>query len=84
MVLDSVRTLVIWLFSLSMRWQNFNYLQVVGFLLLIVGMCLYNNVIIAPALQRLGILPSRRLNSDPPDALFAPAPPPVIVSSPQE
>lgn len=28
MVLDSVRTLVIWAVSLALRWQTFNYLQV--------------------------------------------------------
>ena len=28
MVLDSVRTLVIWLFSIIIGWQNFQYLQV--------------------------------------------------------
>lgn len=28
MVLDSVRTLVIWIFSLAVGWQHFHYLQV--------------------------------------------------------
>jgi len=28
MVLDSVRTLVIWIVTLSLGWQNFQYLQV--------------------------------------------------------
>ena len=28
MVLDTVRTLVIWVFSLALRWQKFQYLQV--------------------------------------------------------
>jgi len=79
MVLDSVRTLVIWMVSLAVKWQQFNYLQVIGFLLLIVGMCLYNNVIIVPTLQRWGIVPSRRRISDPPDALFNPAPSPTVL-----
>lgn len=46
MVLDSVRTLVIWLVSLSIRWQQFHGLQVVGFAALIFGMCVYNNVLV--------------------------------------
>lgn len=29
MVLDSVRTLVIWIFSLALKWQDFHYLQVI-------------------------------------------------------
>jgi hypothetical protein len=60
MVLDSVRTLVIWMFSLAVRWQKFNYLQLIGFTLLIIGMCLYNNVIIVPSLQRWGLVPAPR------------------------
>lgn len=46
MVLDSVRTLVIWLVSLSLAWQAFHGLQVVGFAALLFGMCLYNNVLV--------------------------------------
>ncbi|XP_075746994.1 transport and golgi organization 9 isoform X2 [Rhipicephalus microplus] len=56
MVLDSVRTLVIWLFSLAVRWQGFNWTQIVGFVVLILGMFLYNNVIIRPFLIKRGCL----------------------------
>nr|CAG4651781.1 EOG090X051P [Triops cancriformis] len=55
MVLDSVRTLVIWVASLALRWQSFYPLQILGFTLLICGMCVYNNVIIVPLLQRCGL-----------------------------
>lgn len=51
MILDSVRTLVIWSISLILGWQIFHYLQVFGFGFLIIGMCLYNDVII-PQLTR--------------------------------
>ncbi|KAK9506045.1 hypothetical protein O3M35_008053 [Rhynocoris fuscipes] len=51
MILDSVRTLFIWGFSLIVRWQKFHPLQILGFLLLIIGMCIYNNLI--PSLNRL-------------------------------
>jgi len=44
-VLDSVRTLVIWTVSLSLHWQKFYWPQIIGFFLLVVGMCLYNNII---------------------------------------
>jgi len=45
MVLDSVRTFFIWTFSLAVGWQEFHPLQLVGFLLLLIGMCIYNNLL---------------------------------------
>ncbi|XP_043599136.1 solute carrier family 35 member F6 [Bombus pyrosoma] len=51
MILDSVRTIIIWAFSLAFRWQAFHYLQLIGFIVLLIGMCCYNNVII-PQLVR--------------------------------
>ena len=51
-VLDSIRTLVIWLFSLAVQWQEFNYLQLIGFVVLIIGMFLYNDVIIRPTISK--------------------------------
>lgn len=44
MVLDSGRTLIIWIVSLALLWQKFYPLQVVGFVLLIIGMGLYYGV----------------------------------------
>ncbi|CAL8143585.1 unnamed protein product [Orchesella dallaii] len=79
MVLDSVRTLVIWMFSLAVSWQKFNYLQVIGFLFLISGMCLYNNVVIVPLLQRWGLVRRPPLN-EPPRAVFAHQ---VVVTPPE-
>jgi hypothetical protein len=66
MVLDSVRTLIIWAFSLALGWQQFVYLQVtrlapgrhqhslqiIGFILLILGMFVYNDLIIGPFVRR--------------------------------
>lgn len=46
MVLDSVRTLVIWSVSLLVHWQTFHFIQVFGFMFLISGMCIYNDIII--------------------------------------
>lgn len=51
-VLDSIRTLVIWLFSLAVQWQAFSVVQLAGFMVLIVGMFLYNDVIIRPTINR--------------------------------
>jgi len=44
MVLDSGRTLVIWAISLALSWQDFQWLQIIGFILLIGGMGTYNGV----------------------------------------
>jgi len=60
MVLDSVRTLVIWTVSLALHWQQFYWPQIIGFFLLVVGMCLYNNII-NPSLLRC-----RKQNDDDP------------------
>jgi len=44
MVLDSGRTLIIWIVSLALQWQLFYPLQIVGFVLLVIGMGIYNGV----------------------------------------
>lgn len=54
MVLDSVRTLVIWIVSLVAGMQKFQYLQPIGFGVLVIGMMLYNDVIILPLLRKYG------------------------------
>lgn len=54
MVLDSVRTMVIWAFSLAIGWQQFHYLQVFGFVSLLFGMCVYNNIIVMTPIRAIG------------------------------
>uniref|UniRef100_A0A914X1T1 Solute carrier family 35 member F6 n=1 Tax=Plectus sambesii TaxID=2011161 RepID=A0A914X1T1_9BILA len=57
MVLDSVRTLVIWAVCLGLGWQTFVWLQIVGFGLLILGMFIYNDLVIGPWFRR-SVLPA--------------------------
>ena len=57
-VLDSIRTFVIWIFSLAVTWETFSWIQLSGFVVLIIGMFLYNNVIIRPMMVRYKILKS--------------------------
>ncbi|OWA52970.1 Solute carrier family 35 member F6 [Hypsibius exemplaris] len=45
MVLDSLRTLIIWAVSLGLKWQKFQYLQIIGFILLVIGMAVYNGIL---------------------------------------
>lgn len=44
MVLDSLRTLVIWVVSLALGWESFHGLQILGFLILLLGTGLYNGL----------------------------------------
>lgn len=53
MVLDSIRTFVIWIVTLLTREQKFNWLQLLGFFVLSIGMCLYNDVVIRPLYMRI-------------------------------
>lgn len=46
MVLDSARTMFIWIISLLIGWQEFSAIQLVGFIILLCGMFLYNNVLL--------------------------------------
>ncbi|CAH4038835.1 unnamed protein product [Pieris brassicae] len=45
MVLDSIRTIVIWIVSVSVKWQEFYSLHIVGFAVLVLGMCKYNGLL---------------------------------------
>ncbi|XP_036437920.1 solute carrier family 35 member F6 [Colossoma macropomum] len=44
MVLDSLRTLVIWVMSLALGWETFHGLQILGFIILLIGTGLYNGL----------------------------------------
>ncbi|KAI4491113.1 hypothetical protein M0802_010423 [Mischocyttarus mexicanus] len=59
MILDSVRTIIIWAFSLQFQWQEFHYLQLIGFAVFLIGMFCYNNVVI-PQLARKCLLYSTK------------------------
>ena len=50
MVLDSLRTIVIWAFSLLVGWQSFSWLQLVGFVVLLSGTMVYNEIVLIPGL----------------------------------
>lgn len=42
--IDICRTLIIWIVSLSLQWETFKLLQVVGFLIMICGILLFNTL----------------------------------------
>ncbi|XP_033232096.1 solute carrier family 35 member F6-like [Belonocnema kinseyi] len=52
MILSSICTILIWGFSLAFQWQVFHYLQLVGFTVLVLGMCFYTNLFIPILLRK--------------------------------
>ncbi|XP_011865437.1 PREDICTED: solute carrier family 35 member F6 [Vollenhovia emeryi] len=52
MILDSVRTIVIWVFCLALQWQAFHYMQLIGFIILLIGMACYNNIVIPQLIRK--------------------------------
>ncbi len=46
--IDSLRTFIIWIISLLIGWESFQWLQLVGFIILVSGSFLYNEVIRVP------------------------------------
>jgi uncharacterized membrane protein len=48
MVLDSMRTIIIWAFSMGVGWETFCYVQIVGFVTLLSGTLIYNELIKLP------------------------------------
>ena len=58
MLLDSSRTLIIWIFGLVIQWQRFNFFQPIGFLILVIGTFLYYDVLFLWVMKKLHVWPS--------------------------
>ncbi|KAH0546823.1 solute carrier family 35 member F6 [Cotesia glomerata] len=56
MILDSIRTITIWIFSIIFQWQELHYvsttIQLFGFTILLIGTSFYNNVLIPQLLRK--------------------------------
>jgi len=48
--IDALRTLSVWIFGLILGWETFIWLQVIGFVVLIAGTSIYNEIIRVPKL----------------------------------
>ena len=46
--IDTCRTLFIWIVSLALHWETFKWLQIVGFVLLVYGTFLFNDIVGLP------------------------------------
>jgi drug/metabolite transporter (DMT)-like permease len=68
MVIDSCRTIIIWVVSLSLVWQVFNYksflLQLLGFFFLFLGMIIYNDIFFRPLLKKYHLIKPRKPDPD--------------------
>ena len=45
-VFNTSRSIIVWAFSLGVSWQAFQVLQVVGFLIIILGVIVFNDIFI--------------------------------------
>ena len=52
-VLGNLRTVIIWVVTLILKWQKFYGLQLLGFAFLLSGTCVYNNIIFAPLIHKI-------------------------------
>ena len=57
MVIDSCRTLVIWAASLALGWQDFEWLQIIGFIILTIGIFVYNGIVSPKIWERCSNVP---------------------------
>lgn len=46
--IDTSRTLIIWIISLSLGWECFLYGQMIGFIVLVIGTLIYNEIVVVP------------------------------------
>lgn len=46
--IDTSRTLLVWAISMAIGWEVFDWLQLIGFLILVFGTVLYNEVLVLP------------------------------------
>lgn len=51
--IDTCRTLFIWLVSLGLGWETFKWLQIVGFVLLVYGTAIFNDIVRPPTVALL-------------------------------
>ena len=62
-VLDNIRIVFVWVFGLSVKWQQFNFYQPIGCLLVIIGTFIYCNVVLAPCIRTLYIYCTTKLKN---------------------
>lgn len=51
MILDSCRTIVVWAVSLALKWETFCYIDIIGFVVLLAGTVVFNEIVHIPGLM---------------------------------
>eukprot|EP00127_Corallochytrium_limacisporum_P003252 Clim_evm101s147 gene=Clim_evmTU101s147 len=51
--IDSMRTLIIWLVALMLGWESFNWLQLLGFAIMVYGTFTYNEILALPGERKI-------------------------------
>ncbi|KAL7020401.1 hypothetical protein ACKWTF_011513 [Chironomus riparius] len=51
MVFDALRIIIVWAFSVALSWQEYNSIQIAGFLMVIIGNCIFNDIYVIKALN---------------------------------
>lgn len=46
LTIESMRTVLVWAISIFIGWEEFRYLQLIGFLISILGVAIYNEILI--------------------------------------
>ncbi|XP_065888111.1 solute carrier family 35 member F6-like isoform X2 [Dysidea avara] len=57
-VIDSLRAVILWIIGLAFKWQYFEYFQPVGYSIVVIGMCVFCNIIFSWVMKKLGIWPA--------------------------
>jgi hypothetical protein len=51
-VFANIRIILVWMIAILLKWENFHWLQLIGFTLLIIGTCVYNNLLLKNNVQK--------------------------------
>ncbi|KAI8615113.1 hypothetical protein BC830DRAFT_1242235 [Chytriomyces sp. MP71] len=62
--IDTCRTVFIWAVSLGLGWEGFRWMQVAGFIVLIYGTFVFNDIVALPAVLGLGSAATARVYED--------------------
>ena len=57
-VIDSFRSFIMWIIVLAFRWEYFEYFQLVGYAIVLFGMCVFCNILFSWLMKKVGIWPT--------------------------
>ena len=66
-MVDTIRTVIVWIVALAVGWERFQYLQPVAFVLLVLGFLVYYGTIPLPCFKQPPPVPSVSADSEDPE-----------------